>query len=132
MVPNTARGCQTLIRVSALSPQPDEHEDLYRIMHHSLDELEAMGAIVAEVGYYCRLCLGYQELRRGMPAVLERGRKLCPGCCRGLVDGALDGKVHVPITIPGERPWRLVGGCRELMRGVCSARRGCRPGSRSG
>jgi len=69
-------------QLSSLGPKPDADPDLYRLLHQSLDELESSGALAPDAGFHCRLCLGYQETKRGMPVVMDRGRKLCQWCCR--------------------------------------------------
>ncbi|CAG9461132.1 unnamed protein product [Pedinophyceae sp. YPF-701] len=89
--------------VRALSPlglHPADDHDLYRRMHLSLDVVDGSSRVEVDQGYYCRLCLGYNQTRRGMPVVLERGRRLCPSCARSLVDGALEGRIPVPIVLP--------------------------------
>lgn len=41
----------------------------------------------------------FLQARRAVPVVFPHGKRLCPSCCRTLVDAALEGRVKIPITI---------------------------------
>ena len=90
-----ASWCFRILSQAGLTP--DRDPELFRILHSCLDIIEE-GALGARdgPGYYCRACLGFQEVRRAVPIVFPHGKRLCPSCCRTLVDGALEGnKINI-------------------------------------
>jgi len=95
--------------LSQAGPEPVKDPDLYKDMHHALDVIEdQLGRGDKEPsGFYCRLCLGYQNADRKSGVTLKCGHTICKECSLSLVDSSLSGAIGVPISCPV--------GCNSLM-----------------
>ena len=93
--------------LSQAGPEPVKDPELYRDMHLTLDEVERKAETE---GFYCRLCLGYQNgshKNSCAPVALKCKHKICRDCSHSLVESSLSGTIGVPISCPV--------GCNSLM-----------------
>jgi len=85
-----------LASLSRAGPEPGRDDELYALLHLSIDNVEQR----CEGGnFYCRLCLGFKGAKE-KSVVLKCRHRVCCGCTRLLVEGAIDGFVKMPIACP--------------------------------
>ena len=85
-----------LANLSRAGPEPGRDNELYALLHMSIDNVEQR---CEGDNFYCRLCLGFKGGREKSVGLKCRHR-VCCGCARLLVEGAIDGFVKMPIACP--------------------------------
>lgn len=87
-------------QLSQAGPLPGRDSELYRILHASLDQVDAKAS---DGTFHCRLCLGLQapdgkgNVRVSM---MKCGHSLCQTCTKRLLQDALAGHIGIPVACP--------------------------------
>ena len=99
---NAGESFKSLFRLlSQAGPEPVKDPELYRDMHLALDGVEKQLKRSQAKGFYCRLCLGYQNGNgKSCCVTLKCKHNICKECAQSLVESSLSGTIGVPISCP--------------------------------